>query len=88
MKEVPYIVLETELARLERIIKREFILIIITLVLLVGTNACWLYYESQFEEVVTTTQEVTQDNDNGVNNFIGNDGDITNGETEDQDNNN
>lgn len=88
MKDVPYIVLETELARLERIIKREFILIIITLVLLVGTNACWLYYESQFEEVVTTTQEVTQDNDNGVNNFIGNDGDITNGETEDQDNNN
>lgn len=88
MKDVPYIVFETELARLERIIKREFLIIIIILIMLVGTNACWLYYESQFEEVVTTTQEVTQDNDNGVNNFIGNDGDITNGETEDQDNNN
>lgn len=63
MKDVPYIVFETEMARLERIIKRQFVLIIIGLVLLIGTNACWMWYESQFEEVTTT--EVTQDVDSG-----------------------
>lgn len=64
MKDVPYIVYESEMARLERIIKRQFILIVLTILLLVGTNACWLYYEQQFEDVVTT-EEVTQDVDSG-----------------------
>ena len=80
MKDVPYIVFESELARLERIIRRQFVLIIITLVLLVGTNACWLWYESQFEEVTTTT-EVTQDVDSGDSgDAIINDGVKINGE--------
>lgn len=63
MKEIPYIVFESEMARLERIIKKQFVLIIVAVVFLVGTNACWLWYESQFEEVTTT--EVTQDVDSG-----------------------
>ena len=63
MKDVPYIVFESYLARLERIIRREFVLIIVSVILLVGTNACWLWYENQFEEVTTT--EVTQDVDSG-----------------------
>lgn len=80
MKDVPYIVFESELARLERIIRRQFVLIIITLVLLVGTNACWLWHESQFEEVTTTT-EVTQDVDSGDSgDAIINDGVKINGE--------
>ena len=64
MTNVPFIAYESEMARLERIIKRQFILIIVALCFLVGTNACWLYYESQFEDVVTTTtttQDVKQD---------------------------
>ena len=65
MKDVPYIVFESELARLERIIKKQFVLIIAAVIFLVGTNACWLWYESQFETVETTTQEVTQDVDSG-----------------------
>lgn len=64
MRDVPYIVYESEMARLERIIKRQFILIIASLIFLVGTNLYWVYYESQFEDVVTT-QEVTQDVDSG-----------------------
>lgn len=80
MKDVPYIVFESELARVERIIRRQFVLIIIALVLLVGTNACWLWYESQFEEVTTTT-EVTQDVDSGDSgDAIINDGVKINGE--------
>ena len=43
---------------------------ILIIVLLVGTNAAWLYYESQWE---TVYQEVTQEADNGANNFVGGD---------------
>ena len=32
------------------------------------------------------TTEVTQDNDDGNNNYVGNDGDITNGKTDDKEN--
>jgi hypothetical protein len=80
MKEIPYIVFESEMTRLERIIKKQFVLIIITVLFLVGTNACWLWYESQFEEVTTT--EVTQDLDSGEGgDAIINDGVRINGES-------
>lgn len=72
MKDIPYIVYESEMTRLERIIKKQFIIILVTLALLVGTNALWIWYESQFEEVVTT--EVTQDLDSGRGDAIINDG--------------
>lgn len=83
MKDIPYIVFESEMARLERIIKKQFVLIIVAVVFLVGTNACWLWYESQFEEVTTTTQEVTQDVDSGDGgDAVINDGVHINGESE------
>ena len=77
---VPYIVHESALARSERHIKRLWILAIILIVLLAGSNVAWLVYESQFEDI-----EVTQENSNGYNNYIGGDGDIANGETNDTD---
>lgn len=81
MKDVPYVVFESELARLERIIHRQFALIVIAILLLVGTNACWIYYENQFEEITTT--EVTQDVDSGDGgDAIINDGVRINGEGE------
>lgn len=69
---VPFIVHESAMARMERTIKRLWILIILIVLLLVGTNAAWIWYESQFAEEVIT-QEVWQDADNGVNRFIGGD---------------
>ena len=78
--DIPYIVHESAMARMERQLKRLWITILVLIVLLVGTNAAWLYFESQFEDVVTT--EVTQENSDGYNNYIGNDGDIVNGETD------
>ena len=69
---VPYIVHESDMARLERSCKRWFILLIISILLLVGTNIGWLIYESRFE-TVETIQEVEQDAENGVNNFVGGD---------------
>lgn len=80
---VPYIVHESAMARAERGAKRLWIIIILLIVLLVGTNGAWLWYESQFE---TVTTEVTQENADGYNNYIGNDGDIVNGETDSESN--
>ena len=76
---IPYIAYEAAQSRLERIIKRLWITTIILIVLLVGSNVAWLIYESSFEYFETT---VTQENTDGYNNYIGNDGDITNGQTD------
>lgn len=76
---VPYIVHESAMARMERTVKRLWVLLIILILLFVGTNAAWIWYESQWEVVETT---VTQTNEDGYNNYIGNDGDIYNGEAE------
>lgn len=46
--------------------KRWFIIAVIELILLVGSNICWLIYESQFEEV-TTEEQVIEDIDNSSN---------------------
>lgn len=70
---VPYVVHEADMARQERTIKRMWILLLVMLVLLVGTNGAWIYYENSFEDI-----SITQENEDGYNNFIGNDGDITN----------
>ena len=74
---VPYIVHEGTMARAEIMIKRLWITILLLIVLLVGTNAGWIWYQSQFEDI-----EISQENEDGYNNFVGNDGDIFNGETD------
>ncbi len=76
---VPYIVHESAMARQERTIRRLWILLIVLVVLLVGSNALWIWYDSQFEDVTTS---VEMDNENGYNSYIGNDGDIYNGKVE------
>ena len=65
--------LEAMMARMDRIIKRLWIVILLLIVLLVASNCAWLWYESSFEDVV-----ITQDNKDGYNNYVGNDGDINN----------
>lgn len=49
---VPYIVHEGILARQERNIKRLWILCILVFVALIGTNAAWIIYENQYEDIV------------------------------------
>jgi cell division septal protein FtsQ len=58
--------------RHERREKRFIWMIGILIFLLVLTNALWIWYEIQFEEVVIT-QDVEQDADNGENHFVGGD---------------
>lgn len=78
-KTIPYFAHEGIVARMERANRRLWILCIVLILLLAGTNGAWVYFESQFADETLT---VTQDSPDGVNNFIGNDGDITNGTTD------
>lgn len=78
LPDVPYMVHEDDMARLERTIKRLWILTIILIVSLLGTNGAWLYYESQFEVVentqVTQDIEATADSDSDIHlNTVGGD---------------
>lgn len=78
---VSYIAHESMLARMERTIKRLFILCLVIFICFVASNVAWLYYESQFQ-YVESTQTVTQDSgEGGNNNFVGGD---SNGETDGQ----
>ena len=57
----------------KHIITRLWIIIILLIVLLFGSNAAWIYYEAQYQ-TVEVWQDVEQDaEDNGTNNFIGGD---------------
>lgn len=73
---IPYVV-ESSMARLERSNRRMWVLCILMFISLIVSNCCWIWYESQWEDVVTTqeiTQDVVQDSgDDGYNNFIGGD---------------
>lgn len=82
---IPYIAHESMMARMERTIKRLWILALVLTVLLVGTNVAWLWYESSFE-TIETTREITQDvnaGDGGT--AIINDGVHVNGTSETDD---
>jgi len=51
---------------MERTIKRLWITIILLIILLVGTNGAWLWYESQFEEVTQTIEAEQEGENNSV----------------------
>lgn len=56
-KVIPYIAYEGTQARLERMNRRVWILCIILIISLLGTNAGWIAYEAQFMDV-SVEQEV------------------------------
>ena len=66
----------------ERVIKRLWVLALVLIVLLAASNAAWIWYCNQWETVESL--EITQENDVGYNNYIGNDGDIVNGNADNQ----
>ena len=76
--------LATELLHeVKRSSRRNFILFIITLVMLFVTNALWLYaWTLPVEETSVTTTTVDQDSqDNCSNTYIDSEGDVDYGET-------
>lgn len=62
---IPYFSHEGDMARMERANKRLWIVILVLIVALVGSNAAWIIRESQFEDVVTTIE--AQQDGSGVN---------------------
>lgn len=60
--------------------KKLWIAIIILIIALVGTNMAWLYCWMQYDY---SSYEQTTDS-GGINNYIGKDGDINNGNAENQ----
>ena len=79
-KDVSYLAFESSQARMERINKRLWIVIIILIIGLVGSNAWWVHYENQFEDTVTVTQDV-QTKDSPA--YVNGTGEMTvNGESE------
>lgn len=87
---VPYIVYEGEQARAERHSKRLVTALIVTILLLFGTNALWISAWLQYDyvgEETTSTHYVDVDAKEGVANYIGNSGAIVNGANSGYDNN-
>lgn len=83
MPSVPFAAHEAEVARQERQIKRMWIALIVAIALMFFTNMMWIgvfnSYDYSSEEII-----VEQDaKDGGNNNYVGNDGDINNGVSED-----
>ena len=52
--QISYMAHEGIMARMERTIRRLWVLCLVLVILLVGTNVAWLYYESQFETIEET----------------------------------
>jgi hypothetical protein len=75
---VPYLMHEADMARMERANKRLWILLIILACMLVGTNAAWIVYEAQYQAV-----EVSQEVDTGEGDtFVAGYGDVNYGESQ------
>ena len=62
---------EGDMARMERANKRLWVVIIILIIALIGSNAAWIYYESQFEEISTQIEAEQETNDGGDNYVVG-----------------
>lgn len=80
---VPYIVHESAMARNERHIRRLVIALVVAVVMIVITNIAWLYVWNSYEYVGDSSVSVEG---KGNANYIGNDGDINNGENSGEEN--
>lgn len=65
--------------------KRLFVIIIVILCMWFATG-CYLVYILNDTGTIETTETITQDNEDGYNNYIGNDGEINNGKTDNKEN--
>ena len=76
--QIPFFAHESAMSRMERANKRLWIIVLILILALVGTNAGWIVYESQFADEV-----ITQEVDTGIGTaVISGTGDAIYGESE------
>lgn len=76
---IDYYTYEESMSRAERHSARWMRAAIVGFVAFVVSNIAWIMYESSFVDSMTVTQETPS----GNNNYIGHNGDITNGKTDD-----
>lgn len=76
---IDYVAHEADMARMERINRRLWIVVLVLIVLLAASNAAWIWYESQFVDEVTVTQE--SDAKDGGTAIVNNGGDVNYGES-------
>ncbi len=67
--------------------KRLWITILVLIGALVASNLAWIIYENSFDDVITTEEIIVDADDNGNANYIGQDGNIYNGEDNSKENN-
>lgn len=73
---VPFVAHENMRAQMDSANRRLIRLLTLTIILFVASVAYNIYMRTEYETI-----HIKQDNERGVNNFIGNDGDIYNGES-------
>lgn len=78
---VPFVVHENLRAQMDLHARRLVRVIVLLIVLLVGSNALWLWHDSQYA-IERTITEIEQDTDGGGSNYVV--GGNFNGEAEDQ----
>lgn len=83
MQSIPYVIYESGMARSERIIRRLIIALIVAVALMFCSNAAWLKAWTEYDYYSGEIVEVDA-GDGGNANYIGNDGDIYNGENNSQ----
>lgn len=84
-KDIPYIAFESEMTKAEmREARKDRIIALLAIIILI-TNMAWLWFFSQFD--ISDTAVTLDSQDEGTNNYVGNDGDINNGFDESKDEN-
>lgn len=86
MLTVPYVVHQSAAARQERQIRRMWIALIVAIALMFFTNMIWVGVFSSYD-YSSTTEEIIVDAEDGNANYIGQDGNIYNGENNSEENN-
>ena len=72
IRTVPYATIEVVMDKEDKIHNRDFWIKMILIVALIVSNFLWIRYENSFKDVVTATQEITQDScDGGTNTYNG-----------------
>ena len=79
--QIPYFAHEGMMARQERTVRRLSLALIMSVILIFASNVIWLYGWMQYDYTGEETQvkNVDVDAKEGVANYIGNNGSITNG---------
>lgn len=82
---ISYIVYEGEQARNERMIRRLVTALIVAILVIFSSNLAWLYAWIQYD-YYAVDEGITVDAQDGIANYIGNDGSIVNGSDSGQQN--